>query len=449
MSAESDKLQPLAQTAEGHAPAAPLAGTQSGGSSHKLLWFFVVILLLAGAGYAMRDRLTPFVKGLLPHAGRAGAPPARRPISVVTATARRGDLPIYLDAPGTVIPLNSVTIRTRVDGQITKINFTEGQTVREGDLLVQIDPRPFQVQLSQAQGQLAKDEALLKNAQLDLERYQSAGNAVARQQLDTARSSVSQLEGTVKSDQAQIDSANLQLTYSRITSPISGQIGLKLVDQGNIVHASDPVGIALITQVEPITVTFSLWEDLLPRVMKARAGGDKLPVEIFNRDRTIRLATGLLLAVDSQIDPQTLSAKFKATFENKDRALYPNQAVNVRLLVDTKVGAVLIPTAGLQHSPQSDFVYVVTPESTVDLRTVTAGPIEKDAQSIEQGLAAGEVVVIEGVDKLEPKMQVIVSDAEAPPSGAREGGAAINATDAAVTSATMDKKGSDARRGAK
>ena len=378
-------------------------------------WLFVVFCLIGGGAYYGVHRMYPDFPGGLssPAAGKPGGFQGNRAVPVVTAKAKRGDLPIYLDAPGTVVARNIVTVRTRVDGQIIKVNYEEGQSVQEGDLLVQIDPRPFQVQLTQAQGQLARDQASLKNAKLDVARYQSAGKAATQQQVDTAEAAAAQFEGAVKTDQGQIDSAKLQLTYCQVTAPISGTIGLRLVDAGNIVHASDANGLAVIAQIEPITVVFGLAEDFLPQVMKPFSAGEKLPVEVRNRDRTILLATGTLLAVDSTIDLVTLTARFKAVFDNKDHALFPNQAINVRLLVDTKKDIVLVPASAVQTSPQTPFVYVVNEaESTVEMRPVTVGPIEGDVASILDKLSPDETIVIGGADKLEPGAKVVLPGAE-------------------------------------
>jgi len=392
-------------------------------SRRGCFWLFVVVCLVAGGGLYAAHRMYPDFPGGFTAVAKPGGPPANRAVPVVVAKAQRGDLPIYLDAPGTVIARNTVTVRTRVDGQIVKVNYEEGQPVKEGDLLVQIDPRPFQVQLTQAQGQLAKDEALLKNAKLDLARYQSAGKGATQQQVDTAESLAAQFEGTVKTDQGEIDSAKLQLTYCQITAPIDGTIGLRLADAGNMVHASDTTGLAVIAQTEPITVVFGLAEDFLPQVMKPFGSGEKLAVEVRNRDRTSLLATGTLLAVDSQIDLVTLTARFKAIFDNKDHALFPNQAINVRLLVDTKKDVVLVPASAVQTSPQGTFVYVVNEtESTVEMRPVAVGPAEGDTASILDKLSPDEVVVIGGVDKLEPGAKIVLPGAEgARGSGGSEG----------------------------
>ncbi len=376
----------------------------------------VVMGLAAGGAYWCRQPISDQVHRWFGAASEPASQPAggagARGIPVVAVAARRGDLPVYLSGLGTAMAFNSVTVRTRVDGQLDKVAFQEGQTVAEGDLLIQIDPRPFEVQLTQAQGQQAKDQALLKNARLDLARYESAGEAASQQQRDTAAALVAQLEGTVKTDQGQIDSINLQLTYCRITAPVSGRIGLRTVDQGNMVHASDPGGLAVITQIEPISVLFSLPQDNLPQIQKAMAGGEPLPAEAYNRDLKTRLADGALAALDNQIDPTTGTVRIKAVFPNKDHALYPNQFVNVRLLVDTRKDAVLVPAAAIQRSPQQTlFVYVVKADDTVEIRNITSGPTEGDTVSVAEGLSPGEVVVTDGVDKLQPGMKVVVRPA--------------------------------------
>jgi multidrug efflux system membrane fusion protein len=339
----------------------------------------------------------------------AGAAPAARAVPVVASKAHVGDLPIYIDGLGTVTAFNTVTMRTRVDGELTRVSFTEGQPVHVGDLLAEIDPRPFQVQLAQAEGQLARDSALLQNARLDLTRYQEAREAVPRQQLDTAASNVSQYEAAIKVDQSQVDNAKLQLVYCRITSPLDGVIGLRLVDQGNTVHANDANGLATITQLEPIAVQFSIPQDNLPDVLHAMSGG-QLGAEAYDRDFRKKLASGHLQAVDNQINASTGTVKLKAVFDNKDRMLFPNQFVNVRLLVDTKKGIVLIPVAAVQKSPHTTFVYVVKADDTVEVRPVTLGPAERETIAVASGVADGETVVTDGVDKLQDGTKVAARD---------------------------------------
>jgi membrane fusion protein, multidrug efflux system len=342
---------------------------------------------------------------------QASGPPV---IPVVTATAIRGNLPIYLDGLGAVTPLNTVTVRTRVDGQLFDLPVREGQMVSIGDLIAVIDPRPFQVQLMQAEGQKERDEANLANAKVDLERYKTlfAQNSVPKQQLDTQAATVNQLEATLKADQGAIESAKLQLTYTRITSPISGRIGLRIVDPGNIVHAGDQDGLAVITQLQPITVVFNLAEDNIPRVMKKLQAGQPLRVEAYDRDFKNRIATGTLLTIDNQVDANTGTVRFKAEFPNDENGLFPNQFVNARLLIDVKRNAVLIPAAAIQAGAQGSFTFVVKPDSTVETRNVVVGSLEADKASIDKGLSEGEIVVTQGVDKLQQGTKVATRESQ-------------------------------------
>lgn len=323
-------------------------------------------------------------------------------VPVRVAAATPGDIHVYLTGLGTVTPLETVTVRSRVDGQLQSVHFTEGQHVRAGDLLAQIDPRPFQVQLEQAQGQLARDQALLDSARKNLTRYRTllAQDSIAAQQVTDQESLVGQYEGSVKLDRAQVDDAKLQLEYARITAPVSGRLGLRLVDRGNIIHASDPGGLVKITRIQPISVLFTIPQDDLPDVLGHADSDRRLPVEAWSRDATTLLASGELVAVDNEIDPTTGTVKLRAQFANRDDRLYPNQFVNVRLLVRTLHDAVTIPSSAIQHGTQGNFVYVAKPGDTVALRVVQAGPAEDGRSAIVSGLAAGEQVVIDGIDRL-------------------------------------------------
>jgi RND family efflux transporter, MFP subunit len=350
-----------------------------------------------------------------------GAPRGPPVVPVVVATAQHGDLPVYFTGLGTVTAFNTVTVHTRVDGQLVSVAFKEGQFVHQGDVLAQIDPRPFQVTLEQAEGQLAKDQAQRKDAEVNLERFKLlyGEGVIPKQQMDTQQSQVGQFDGAIKTDQATIDSAKLQLSYSRITAPISGRIGLRLVDAGNMVHASDPGGLLVITQLQPISVIFSLPQDQLPQVVTKTRSGTQLPVEAFDRDNTAKIASGSLASIDNQIDTTTGTYKLKAMFKNDDNVLFPNQFVNVHLLVDTKRNLTIVPTAAIQRGPQGTYVYAVDSTNVVKIHNVTVAQTTNDSVGLSNGLNSGEVVVIDGQDKLQEGSKVNPSSGQ----GRRTGGA--------------------------
>ena len=370
-----------------------------GKTSRRWWWLGLLTLCLLGGGaYFLLTNLGD----AQPRARKHGAESPDKGVPVVVATARQSNVDVYLSGLGTVTPLNTVTVKSRVDGQLIKVTFKEGQFVHAGDLLAEIDPRPFEVQLTQAEGQLAHDQALLKNAELDLERYQTlfAQDSIAKQQVDTQAALVLQYQGSLKTDQGQIDNAKLQLVYTRITAPISGRVGLRQVDPGNIIHASDQNGLVVITQLQPISVLFTITEDNLPRVMKALQAGEKSPVDAYDREGKAKLASGFLLTADNQIDPTTGTVKLRAQFPNDDYALFPNQFVNVRMLVSVKADATVINTAAILRGNQGTYIYVMKPDQTVTVRPVKTGPAQGDLIAIDSGLAPGESVVIDGTDKL-------------------------------------------------
>jgi multidrug efflux system membrane fusion protein len=372
-------------------------------------WKIGVVVILLIAVMAHLFWIKP--RGGQPPRPTRGSSAGVRAIPVVATAAKTGDMNVYLSGLGTVTPLNMVTVKSRVDGQLMRVVFREGDVVAAGALLAEIDPRPFQVQLTQAEGQQAKDQALLKNAQVDLERYRILyqQDSIPKQQLDTQESLVRQFEASLKVDQGQIDNARLQLTYCRITAPISGRVGLRLVDPGNIVHATDTNGLIVISQIDPIAVIFAVPEDSLPQVQQQMRGGRQLPVEAYDRDLKHKLAAGSLMTIDNQIDPTTGTVKFKAVFSNKEGALFPNQFVNARLQVDTIRNVVLVPNAAIQHSPQSPFVYVVKADNSVETRDVEIQGAEADRTAVKSGLTGGEMVVTDGVDKLQPGARVALS----------------------------------------
>src|ERR1700694_2635525 len=329
-------------------------------------------------------------------AGPGKGDPSARAIPVVVAPARKGSIEVYIGALGTVTPRNMVVVRTRVDGQLMTVAFREGQDVKAGDLLAQIDPRPFEVQLTQANGQMARDQAQLKNAQVDLERYRTllAQDSISKQQVDTQEALVRQYQGAVQSDQGAIDNARLQITYARVAAPIGGRVGLRQVDPGNIVHASDSNGLVTITQVQPITVIYPVPEDNVPRIVKRVQGGQELAVEAFDRSGKNKLATGRMLTIDNQIDTTTGTVKVKAEFPNQDAALFPNQFVNVRMAVETRQDVTLVPTAAIQRGAPGTFVFLVKQDQSVAMTPVKLGAVEGESTEVQNGVDPGNLVVV-------------------------------------------------------
>ncbi len=374
-------------------PAATKPGNSREHKSRWWIWLIVAVVILVAVAIWERRGSDSQAK--------AGGDPASRAVLVSTATAQQGDIGIYLNALGTVTPVYTVTVTSRVQGEITKVYYHEGQMVRKGDPLVEIDPRPYQAALTQVEGQLAHDQAVLNEAKIDLDRYQQAfnRNAIAKQQLDDQQQVVLQDEGTVKNDEGQLANAKVNLVYTHITAPIAGRVGLRLVDPGNIVQANSTTGLVVITQLQPITVIFSIAEDSLSQIQLQLRKGKKLTVAAFDRAASTKLASGALLTLDNVIDPTTGTLKLKAIFDNSDSALFPSQFVNIRLLVDTQRGVTLIPTPAIQRNAQGAYVYVIKSDQTASIRTITVGTTDGTVTAV-QGLEPQEVVATNGFDKL-------------------------------------------------
>ncbi|HXX16489.1 MAG TPA: MdtA/MuxA family multidrug efflux RND transporter periplasmic adaptor subunit [Candidatus Eremiobacteraceae bacterium] len=396
-------------------------------------WWMLVLLgaLATGGWWYYHSRGTPATGAAVAAEGTTPGDAAAA-VPVVVATAHRGNLPVYFDGLGTVTAFNTVVVKSRVDGQIVKINFTEGQNVKQGDALIEIDPRPYQVQLEQAEGQLAKDQAQLKDVQIDYERYQTLfkDGVIPRQQVDTQLAQVGMYEGAIKADQAAIDNAKLQITYAHITAPITGRVGLRLVDVGNIVHATDTNGLLVITQLQPIAVLFSLPQDQLPEVITKMRPGNPLNVEAYDRDNSEKIATGKLLTIDNQIDTTTGTYKLKAVFDNAKNELFPNQFVNVHLLIDTRKNVVLVPTTAILRGQQgSTYVFAVNGKNTVSVKNVKVANTTGNLAGLSAGLNDGDVVVVDGQDKLkegtliEPHTQRVGTSDAAQSSQTIDGGA--------------------------
>jgi membrane fusion protein, multidrug efflux system len=404
-----------------HSHPLPDLDTETGPPSSSHWWVWLLIFALIGYGCY---RLYKFESTKKAAVGAKRGALRPHSISVAAAAAYRGDMPVYLEGLGSVTAFNTVTVKTRIDGQLISVNFKEGQFVKQGDVLAEIDPRPYQVALDQAKGNLAqaqgnlyRDQAALRDAQVNYQRDQELfkENIIAKQQLDTQLATADQSRGAIEADkaviaaaQAAIDSAKLNVVYTKITAPISGRIGLRQVDAGNMIHSADTTGLAVITQLQPIAVLFSLPEDQLPGVLEKLRHDAKLRAEAYGRDGRKKLADGTLLTVDNQIDQTTGTSKLKAVFSNKDSVLFPNQFVNVRLWLDTKKNALIIPAVAIQRGPTGTFVYVVRDDNTVTVRSVKVGLAEGNDVSIDGGLQAGDKVVTDGAEKLTEGMKVSI-----------------------------------------
>jgi len=390
-----------------HVPTPPSPGKPK---KRGLIWVVFLLIIAGVAGYAVWSASQPATAargaggggGGGGFGGGGGRGAGLGPVPVVVTKVARSSIPVVLPGLGNVVAYYNVVVKSRVDGQLMKVEFNEGDFVKEGQELIQIDPRPYQVQLELAQATLARDQALLANARVDLERYRQLvkTDAIPIQQLDTQTALVAQYEATTKLDQANIDSAKLNLTYSRITAPITGVIGLRLVDPGNIVHASDTNGMITITQLQPISVVFTIPEDNLPQVTQKLRAGAHLPVDAYNRDNSKKLASGMLMTIDNQIDNTTGTSRLKAVFDNKDYALFPQQFVNINLLVDTLTNQLVVPNVAIQNGQQGAFVYVVDDDSRVHLKTVQQGITTAAAAQILGGISDGDRVVVDGTDRL-------------------------------------------------
>jgi membrane fusion protein, multidrug efflux system len=407
----------------------------------SFMWVWIVLILIVGlVGFRMYQN-----KQAAAQAAKQKAAAAQRGVPISTTTATQGSIGVYINALGTVTPVYTATITSRVDGQINSVNYREGQMVHKGDILLQIDPRPYQAALTQAEGTLAHDEALLAEGRIDLNRYQEAfnRNAIAKQQLDDQVQTVKQVEGSVKNDQGTVAAATTNVDYTTIRAPIDGRVGLRLLDPGNIVTSGSTTPLVVVTQLQPITVIFSVAEDYLPQIQKQMRAGHKMSVDALDRDQLTKLASGSLLTLDNQIDTSTGTVKLKAIFQNGDVALFPNQFVNARLLVDTQEDATLVPSAAIQRNAQNAFVYLIKPDQTAAVQNVTVGTTDGNTSAI-QGIRPGDVIAMTGFDKLQDGAKVTVrngngsgADSSQPQPGSSRAGAPGSGTGA--TSSTGSK----------
>jgi multidrug efflux system membrane fusion protein len=400
---------------------APAPGVKTSSRSKFRIGLVLIALLLAFGVY----RTVQWAASSPPAGGRG---PQGGVQTVGASTVALGNIRVIVNALGTVTPLATVTVQTQINGQLTAVAFTEGQLVKKGDFLAQIDQRPYEILKAQYQGQLAHDDGLLAQAQTDLKRYQTLAqqNSIARQQADDQVFIVQQYQGTVKQDQALVDSEDLNIAYCHIISPVTGRVGLRLVDPGNYVQTTSTTGIAVVTQLQPITVIFTLPEDDLPEIMPQLNAGATLEVTAYDRANLHQLATGSVSAVDNQIDTTTGTVKIRAQFDNTDNALFPNQFVNARLLVKTLENAVTVPTSAVQRGSPGAYVYVINADNTVSVRQITTGAIDGNITAVNSGLTAGERVVIDGTDRLRDGLHVIVAAENgqaAAPAGPRTKGA--------------------------
>jgi multidrug efflux system membrane fusion protein len=378
----------------------PMGDQHNRRKRHAWVWIVAILAVLVAVFLVARHKTNSS------NASKA-AVPAPRAVPVTTATATKGDIGVYISALGSVTPVYTVSVTSRVQGQIMTVAYREGQMVRRGDLLLEIDPRPYHAALTQAEGLLAHDQAVLAEARIDYDRYKSAytRNAIPKQQLDDQEQTVLQDEGTVKNDEGNLANAKVNLSYTQITSPIDGRVGLRLVDPGNIVQANGTNPLLVVTQLQPITVVFSVAEDYLPQIQQQLARGQRMSVDAFDRNQDKRIASGSLLTLDNQIDTTTGTVKLKAIFENKDFALFPNQFVNTRLLVDTQHGVTLVPTAAIQRNAQGAFVYLVTSDDTATMHAATVGTTDGNTTAV-QGVDPGDVIIVSGFDKLQDGAKV-------------------------------------------